>query len=86
MRSIFIFLAVGLAYLFSGTEGFSGIDHEKWDEFVRTELKSISDEVASKGKAGVTRPFVGDYDTNKDGFIDTEEVVAVNKFLGVTEQ
>lgn len=65
---------------------FAGIDMQKWESFVRSELQSVAQQVDKTGKAPVSRPLVKDYDTNKDNFIDTREVQAIKAYLAKTPQ
>ncbi len=75
-------LIAAVAYLMTNTSPlFAGFDQEKWNAFVKSELQSVADQVDKSGKAPVGRPLVGDYDTNKDNFIDTTEVKAIKAYL-----
>lgn len=65
---------------------FAGIDMQKWESFVRSELQSVAQQVDKTGKAPVGRPLVGEYDTNKDNFIDAKEVKAIKAYLGNAPQ
>lgn len=65
---------------------FAGIDMQKWESFVRSELQSVVQQVDKTGKAPVGRPLVGEYDTNKDNFIDAKEVKAIKAYLGNAPQ
>lgn len=61
------------------------VDQSQWESFMQEELQNVVTMVAQSGKAPVTRPFIGDYDVNKDAFIDKTEVKNIQKFLDSRE-
>ena len=83
------FVALLTATIFLGatvSPSFAAIDMDKWESFVRIELQSVAQQVDKTGKAPVGRPLVGEYDTNKDNFIDAKEVKAIKAYLGNAPQ
>ena len=57
------------------------VDPEKFEQFKQSQLQAVVDEVLKNGKSAVTVPIAGDYDANKDGYIDTKEVKAIEDYL-----
>ena len=79
-------MATVVYFVANASLSFAGIDMQKWESFVRSELQSVAQQVDKTGKAPVSRPLVKDYDTNKDNFIDTREVLAIKAYLGNSPQ
>ena len=81
MKELAVLTAVLFGSFLGGDSFASMVDSESYDRFVRSELKVVVDKVLREDKCPVSRPFVADYDQNKDGFIDKTEVKAIQDFL-----
>lgn len=81
-----VLIAFTAYFLANAALSFAGVDMQKWESFVKSELQGVVQQVDKTGKAPVTRPLVADYDTNKDNFIDATEVKAIKAYLGNSPQ